>query len=323
MAEALAIAQNSECTEKGTLPGTGTYNDATNAWWLDFMPKQELVQNGCSPQCVVTAALSAASIDWRCTGLGGMASKDDLINVTSPRIDAVVQNPLSVTGEARGNWYFEASFPIKIYDSAGTLLGVTPAQAQGDWMTSEYVPFSALFTYKTPTTVTGYLVFEKDNPSGLPENANELRIPVTFGATTTVPVQTDAGTQIKLFYYNPALDQGPGGAQCSSVGLVAVERVISNSTTPLRDAIQLLLRGELTEEERSQGVTTEFPLAKVTLKSATLVNGAATLTFLDPQNKTGGGSCRVAILMAQIEATAKQFPTVDSVRILPETLFQP
>src|ERR1035437_820195 len=28
----------------------------------------------------------------------------------------MVANPLEVSGEARGNWYFEASFPVKIYD---------------------------------------------------------------------------------------------------------------------------------------------------------------------------------------------------------------
>ena len=128
---------------------------------------------------------------------------------------------------------------------------------------------------------------------------------------------------VKLYYYNPAKDQGPGGVQCTRAGLVAVDRIIPETTMPLTEAIKLLLRGEITADEKAQGVTSEFPLAGVTLTSATIVDGVATLTFDDPQNKTGGGSCRIAILWAQIEATAKQFPTVTSARFLPEELFQP
>lgn len=137
------------------------------------------------------------------------------------------------------------------------------------------------------------------------------------------PSPADTGLHITLYYYNPALDQGPGGAQCSKKGLVALERVIPQTTTPLMDAIRLLLRGEISPEERARGVTSEFPLAGVTLTGASIQNEAATLTFDDPQNKTGGGSCRIAILWAQIEATAKQFSTVKTVRFIPEELFQP
>jgi len=128
---------------------------------------------------------------------------------------------------------------------------------------------------------------------------------------------------IKLYYYNPSRDLGPGGVQCTKNGLVAVERVIPKTMTPLTEAIRLLLRGEISPAERAQGIESEFPLTGVTLISAIIQNEVATLTFSDPQNKTSGGSCRIAILWAQIEATAQQFPTVKEVRFLPEELFQP
>ncbi|MBP9757236.1 MAG: GerMN domain-containing protein [Candidatus Pacebacteria bacterium] len=140
---------------------------------------------------------------------------------------------------------------------------------------------------------------------------------------TYVPTTTEEGTRIKLYFYDPALDQGPGGVQCTAKGLVAVDRTIPKTATPLAESIRLLLRGEISEEERERGVTSEFPLAGVTLTSAAISNGTATLTFNDPENKTGGGSCRVSILWHQIEATAKQFPTVKQVRFMPEELFQP
>ncbi len=150
----------------------------------------------------------------------------------------------------------------------------------------------------------------------------ELRDSVVTVRTIT-SLSAETGIPIKLYFYNPALDQGPGGAQCTSNGLVAVERVIPETMTPLADSVKLLLRGEISEEERSLGIESEFPLPGVTLRSATITDGVATLTFDDPENKTGGGSCRVGILWAQIEATAKQFPTVTSVRFAPEELFQP
>src|SRR3990167_7093892 len=109
----------------------------------------------------------------------------------------------------------------------------------------------------------------------------------TFSAETWMP--------ITLYFYNPALDQGPGGVQCSKNGLVAVERIIPETTMPLTEAIKLLLRGEISDEERADGIESEFPLEGVALTSATVENGVATLTFADPQNKTGGGSCRVGI----------------------------
>lgn len=128
---------------------------------------------------------------------------------------------------------------------------------------------------------------------------------------------------IKLYYYNPALDQGPGGVQCTQAGLTPVSRIIPRTNTPIQDAIKLLLRGEITAEERAQGIMSEFPLEGVALTSVSLVGGELTLLFTDTQHKTVGGSCRASILWKQIEATAKQFPEVASVRFLPEELFQP
>lgn len=105
-----------------------------------------------------------------------------MVRLTSPLTNSIITSPLTVTGEARGNWYFEASFPVKVLDGNGKVLGQVPAQAQGDWMTTEFVPFSATVPFTTPTTATGYLVLEKDNPSGLPENAAELSVPIRFAS---------------------------------------------------------------------------------------------------------------------------------------------
>ncbi len=84
-----------------------------------------------------------------------------------------------IEGDARGNWYDHGDFSVRLLDSSGKELGRAHAVAQGEWMTINFVPFRAqLYFVVHPKTTAGVLVFEKDNPSGLPENADELRIPV-------------------------------------------------------------------------------------------------------------------------------------------------
>jgi len=115
--------------------------------------------------------------------IGNSFQKKDLIILTSPRPNDLISSPLQITGEARGNWYFEASFPVKIRDSNGKELGVVPAQALGDWMTTDFVPFRAILVFEKPTTQYGTLILKKDNPSGLPQFDDELYIPVKFSNT--------------------------------------------------------------------------------------------------------------------------------------------
>jgi hypothetical protein len=107
-------------------------------------------------------------------------STEDMIRIDVPLPDVLVQSPLVVRGSARGNWYFEASFPVSVIDSNGKQLGSVAAQAQGDWMTTDFVPFQATLVFATSTTETGTVVFKKDNPSGLPENDASVSIPVYF-----------------------------------------------------------------------------------------------------------------------------------------------
>lgn len=108
------------------------------------------------------------------------ASYKDLLTVSAPIPNSTVSSPLTVTGEARGSWYFEASFPIELRDANGIVLTQTPATATGDWMTTDFVPFTATLTFTMPSTATGTLILKKDNPSGDPARDEQLEIPVQF-----------------------------------------------------------------------------------------------------------------------------------------------
>jgi hypothetical protein len=57
----------------------------------------------------------------------------DKIRVTSPAANALVKSTFAVTGQARGPWYFEASFPITVESADGTVLVTTIATANGEW----------------------------------------------------------------------------------------------------------------------------------------------------------------------------------------------
>ncbi len=102
------------------------------------------------------------------------------IKVFFPLPGGIVRSPLKISGEARGIWFFEASFPIKIFDGNGAELGIMPAQAEGEWMTTDFVPFEATLEFKKSETKEGRLVFQKDNPSGLPEHDAEESFIIKF-----------------------------------------------------------------------------------------------------------------------------------------------
>jgi len=188
------------------------------------------------------------------------------VRISSPLPNAVIASPVTVRGEARGNWFFEANIGVSVEDANGKMLGQVGGQAQGEWMTTNFVPFTGTVTFSTPTTPTGFVVISKDNPSGLPQHDASVRMPIRFATTVA-------------------------------------------SKTPIQDAIRALLA--------------EWNLPGVTLEAASLNNGVLTLTFSDPQFQTSGGSARVIQMRNQIEATAKQFAGVNSVRLMPNSVFQP
>ncbi|MCI0566340.1 hypothetical protein L0Y46_04065 [bacterium] len=122
--------------------------------------------------------------------IGNELEKSDLILIENPRPNQEIASPLTITGRARGTWFFEASFPIKLLDENGKEIAVYHAEAQSDWMTENFVPFKAVLTFTAPSEGKGTLVLMKDNPSGLPEHDDELRVPVRFGESETPPPLT-------------------------------------------------------------------------------------------------------------------------------------
>ncbi len=113
--------------------------------------------------------------------VGNELEKMDLIRINTPRPGMKVESPLTIAGDARGTWFFEASFPVILTDWDGKIIAEGHAEAQSDWMTENFVPFTATLTFTKPSYgERGTLILKKDNPSGLPEHDDALEIPVTF-----------------------------------------------------------------------------------------------------------------------------------------------
>lgn len=242
-------------------------------------------------------------------------SVSSTIRVTTPLPGQEVSSPMTISGEATGSWYFEAVFGSRLEVNGQTITS-SYVTAKGDWMTADFVPFEGQLTFSVATTTPAELVLSADNPSGLPQYEKEIRIPVVL-------LPGAAGKSVSLYFYDSNKDKdASGNILCSRQGLVEVKRTIPNTVTPLKDSINLLLAGP-TAQEKSRGITSEFPLQGVKLTNAEIKNGTATLTFEDPNFKTSGGSCRAGVLWFQIEKTALQFPSVKEVKFMPEELFQP
>ena len=108
------------------------------------------------------------------------SSIEGKISVDTPLMNSKITSPLLVNGEAVGSWFFEASFPIRLLDEEGNELAISPATTSEDWMTTDMVPFEAELNFVPGTATSGKLVLEKDNPSGEPDKAEKLEIPVKF-----------------------------------------------------------------------------------------------------------------------------------------------
>ena len=136
------------------------------------------------PHCeFICPELPAVPTDVQAT----IVAKADLIVLEHPVPLGLIENGVTVAGRARGNWYFEGSFPIELVNASGTVIAQGVATAEGEWMTTEFVPFTTTLEFQNPYTEgaaealkQGILRLKRDNPSGMPEHDDSLDIPVRF-----------------------------------------------------------------------------------------------------------------------------------------------
>lgn len=103
------------------------------------------------------------------------------IFITSPKENISIGNPLHIEGRAPGNWFFEASAPVTLTNWDGLIIAEGYITAIGDWMTTDYVPFSGDINFTKPDYgANGFLILQKDNPSDMPENDDSAQMTIQF-----------------------------------------------------------------------------------------------------------------------------------------------
>jgi hypothetical protein len=233
------------------------------------------------------------------SGCGDLKQPDEVL-VTVPKLNQAVNSPLTVEGQAKGNWFFEASFPIEIVDDQGNILGQSHVQAQSDWMTDGLVPFKGEINYQLAATTTGKLVLKNDNPSGLPQNDKRTEMPIIINPSKTISVQA--------FFSNNNLDPA---ISCNKV--FPVSRQIVETAGVARATLEELLKGPTDADKTNRFYTSINP--GVVIQKLTIEQGTAKVDFDETLEKAVGGSCRVSAIRAQITQTLKQFSTVKNVVI--------
>lgn len=104
----------------------------------------------------------------------------NIIIIDSPKPYQKVQIPIFIKGKARGSFFFEATFPIRIEDENGNLITSGYVITKENWMSEDFVTFETYFDFDKGDLKRGFIIFEKANPSALKENKFEIKIPVYF-----------------------------------------------------------------------------------------------------------------------------------------------
>jgi hypothetical protein len=115
--------------------------------------------------------------------------------VFSPDLSKPVTSPLVLSGEARGFWFFEKQFTVRLLDDKGKEIATSSARTRGEKMTVDFMPWNSTLTFKTPLAQNGELVFEKANPSGLASQTRTLRLPIIFHPINVGDAKTNKGAE--------------------------------------------------------------------------------------------------------------------------------
>jgi hypothetical protein len=182
-AKAVLLARNTASENTGIAPGDFTVRKVQKTTWPDTSlgcPEEGMAYAQVTVDGYRIVLVAPDTQTHRVHTGGEGAVYCVMIVVDKPQPMQLLADGFEVSGKARGFWYFEASFPTEVLDVHGQPLGNHYAEAQGEWMVNTLVPFKGILKFREPQGMEGTVVFHNDNPSGLPENDENVRIPVRF-----------------------------------------------------------------------------------------------------------------------------------------------
>lgn len=163
--------------ERGRFVNISTlvYGDEDGAYRAEIDETLDTLSFSVAPGSGAGGDGGAGAGDW------AGATEHPLIRVTTPARGAEVGSPITLSGEARGYWFFEATAPVVVVNWDGLILGEGYITADDEWMTEDFVPFTGTleFTEEAETySASGTVIFQRSNASGLPEHDDAFEIPV-------------------------------------------------------------------------------------------------------------------------------------------------
>ncbi|HEY9586109.1 MAG TPA: Gmad2 immunoglobulin-like domain-containing protein [Candidatus Paceibacterota bacterium] len=142
--------------------------------------------------CVAAGLPVLESFPRKCTDTEGKVYIEEVTPptnaITNPKVHVyfptpgtTVSTPIAFSGEARGSWFFEGSFPVEVRNITGKTIAKSNAVTRDEWITEEFVSFEGdiLLLPQTPSGPL-FLVLKKDNSSGDPTKDEEVIVPVNY-----------------------------------------------------------------------------------------------------------------------------------------------
>lgn len=226
------------------------------------------------------------------------------IQVFLPKLNGEISSPLEIIGTVNGSGWvgFDGQVgTVKLLNSEDEELATGILQATTEW-TQLPINFKTTLNFISLNMDTGTLVFNNENPSGLPENNREFILPIKIAKTV------EGTIQVKLYFNNNEMDP-----EYSCQKVFPVDRGVSETKAVARAAVEELLKGPTRQEILDGFFTSINPNVKI--QKLTIENTVAKVDFDEQLEYRVGGSCRVSAIRNQLTQTLLQFKTIQSVII--------
>jgi len=128
-----------------------------------------------------TANMPTTACEIKTTGNNTNTEYDGSLILNNFNENDLLQTGFVIEGKIKDNFFFEGTFPIEVQDMSGNTLGISFATSKTDWMTSDYIEFKTEpINFDKKSNTEGYILFKKDNPSGLSEKDRTIKLKVKF-----------------------------------------------------------------------------------------------------------------------------------------------
>lgn len=142
----------------------------------DFLgiPKCGLLGGGCSDTFTQSA-----------TTTGAVRFSHPDIRVTTPNSGSTVKSEMEVEGVAKTSWFAQGIASGDVRNEKNEKVGAFTVRTQSTSKDNSFVAFTGRIIYSDPETKTGYIIFNKANPSGDVSKNASLWVPVRFQETNS------------------------------------------------------------------------------------------------------------------------------------------